>query len=263
VSQEPVEGQSPLQARIEGLVEKGQRAERLHEDVQEIEQQRQTAKYKNEAFDELQSVIEATYEQYDLLQTWVDYAKRMGLTIPTDDIESRQEAIERDIYDLLERSWADFEDAEAVGTVHDAFETHREDIKELTDEIRSDVQQFVDGELESVERTMTLLQIPDIGDEDDRETCEHYKYYLGKLARGTPRQDVTPHKWTTHHDRFHALDIDLGENLSQAAKDVIWNLLNDETVVTLADLDEAVLDDLKTFEEFSKRLSIQFKTNER
>jgi hypothetical protein len=263
MSQESLEDQSTLQARIDGLAEKGRRAERLHEDVREIEQQRQTARYKNDAFEDLRSVIETSCKQYDLLRTWVEYAERMGLAVPSDEIERREAAIERDIRDLLDRSWGDFEDARAVQTTQEAFETHRDAIADLTDEVRSAVQRFVKDELESVERTITLLQIPDIGDEDDRETCEHYEYYLGKLARGAPREDVTPDKWTTHHDRFHALDIDLGENLSQAAKDVIWDLLDDETVVTLADLDEAVLDDLKTFEEFSKRLSIQFKTNER
>ena len=114
--------------------------------------------------------------------------------------------------------------------------------------------------MESVDRKLTLLQIPDIGDEDVGQTCRNYQYYLNKLADGKPTDDVSPDKWESHQAEFHDLDIGLGQKLTDEAKSVIWSLLEDETV-TLAEIDEAVLDDLKTFEEFSERLSIQFTTN--
>lgn len=256
---EPEEPES-VQGRIEALTEKSERAQELTNDVQDIQQDRERAKNKNDAFRDLERKISETREQFEHLELWSEYASRMGVSIPEDDIQARQSDVERKLQELTSNTWDDFENATAVREVITEFEGHRKAFREFTTTVREAVQEHVDDELDSVDRTLTLLQIPDIGDEAAEETCDYYHYFLNKLADGKPSDDVTPDKWESHHDEFHELDIDLGEGLSDDTKDVIWALLEDETV-TLAEIDEAVLDDLDTFEEFSKRLSIQFTTN--
>ncbi|ELZ41477.1 hypothetical protein C463_12377 [Halorubrum californiense DSM 19288] len=249
-----------VQSRIETLVNKSKEAQDLNEDLADIEKKRERASNKNDAFRDLKNKISETREQHQKLDTWSDYASRMDLEIPKDNISNLESDVERELRSLTSKGWDDFDDATAVRDVITKFENHRERFRELTSTVRETVQDDVTEELDSVDRTLTLLQIPDIGDNEAYETCRNYQYFLNKLADGKPRDDITPEKWESHHDKFHELSIDLGDDLTGDAKDVIWSLLEDETV-TLAEIDEAVLDDLKTFKEFSRRLSIQFTTN--
>lgn len=249
-----------VQQRIEALAEQSKRAKELTKELQDIKQKREQAANKNSAFSDLKRKISETHEQYEQLRLWAEYANRMSTDIPENEIEARKSDVKRKLQSLTTKTWDDFGNATAVREVITELEDHRKGFREHSRTVREAVQETVNDELESVDRTKTLLQIPEIGDEDAAQTCEYYQYFLKKLADGKPTDDVTPDKWESHHDDFHELDIDLGEGLSDATKDVIWALLEDETV-TLAEINEAVLDDLKTFEEFSKRISIQFTTN--
>lgn len=258
--QHDLEESESVQGRIDALTDKSEQAESLSEDLKDIQQKRERAASKNDAFRDLERKVSETSEQYEQLELWSEYAGMMSVSIPKDEIQTRQSEVERKLQELTSNTWDDFENATAVREVIREFEDHRKAFREFTTTVREAVQEHVDDELDSVERTLTLLQIPDIGDEAAKESCDYYQYFLNKLADGKPSDDVTPDKWESYHNEFHELDIDLGEGLSDDTKDVIWALLEDETV-TLAEIDEAVLDDLNTFEEFSKRLSIQFTTN--
>ncbi|WP_336330829.1 hypothetical protein [Haloarcula sp. CGMCC 1.2071] len=258
--QHETEEPESVQARIEALTNKSERVQELTDELQGIQQKRERAANKNDAFRDLERKVSETREQYERLELWSEYANRMGIGIPDDDIQARQSDVERKLQELTSNTWDNFENATAIREVIREFEGHRKAFLEFTNTVSEAVQKYVDDELDSADRTLTLLQIPDIGNEAAEQTCDYYQYFLNKLADGKPSDDVTPDKWESYHDEFHELDIDLGGGLSDDAKDVIWALLEDETV-TLAEIDEAVLDDLNTFEEFSKRLSIQFTTN--
>jgi len=249
-----------VQGRVKALTDKSSRAQELTEELQRIQQKRERAANKNDAFRDLKQKVSEIREQYEQLELWSEYASRMSVSIPEDDIQTQQSDVERKLRELTSNTWDDFENATAVREVIMEFEGHRKAFREFTTTVREAVQEHVDDELDSVNRTLTLLQIPDIGDGAGEQTCDYYQYFLNKLADGKPSDDITPDKWESYHNEFHELDIDLGEGLSNDTKNVIWALLEDETV-TLAEIDEAVLDDLNTFEEFSKRLSIQFTTN--
>lgn len=260
MAQQKSEDQESVQARIKALKRKSERAQELTDELQGIQQKREQAANKNDAFRDLKRKVSETREQYEQLDLWSEYAGRMGVSIPEDDIQARQSDVERKLQELSSNTWDNFENSTAVREVITEFEDHRKAFREFTTTVKEAVQEYADNELDSVDRTLTLLQIPDIGDEAGEQTCNYYQYYLNKLVDNKPSDDVTPDKWESYHDEFHELNIDLGDELSDDTKDVIWALLEDETV-TLAEIDEAVLDDLNTFEEFSKRLSIQFTTN--
>lgn len=257
--QQQTELTETLQDRIETLVDKGEYAQELAEEVEKIQQQRERASSKNDAFRELATKVRNTREQHHQLQTWAKYATRMNVGISRNGIHDRQSQVEGDTQSLQERTWDDFENVSEIRDTITIFEDHREAFRDLTTTVREAVQNEVDDELESVDRVQTLLQIPDISDEEAEQTCRNYQYHLKKLADGKPEDDVSPDKWESYHSDFEALDIDLGDDLTDDAKEVIWLLLEDETV-TLAEIDEAVLDDLKSFKQFSERLSIQFTT---
>lgn len=249
-----------IEERLETLATKSEQAKELTEEVDKIFQKRERASNKNNAFEDLEQKIVETREQHRQLQLWVEYANRMDVKIPENDILDQRSDTERELKSLIDKTWDDFADATTIRDDISKFEAHRTGFRDLTRTVRESVQEYVDDELESVDRKLTLLQIPDIGDDDADQTCRNYQYYLNKLADGKPTEDVSPDKWESHRADFHDLDIGLGQKLTDEAKSVIWSLLEDETV-TLAEIDEAVLDDLKTFEEFSERLSIQFTTN--
>jgi hypothetical protein len=249
-----------VQERIETLTDRGERARELTEELQDIQQKREQAASKNNAFRDLKKKISEVREQYEQLKLWMKYASRMSVCIPENDIQSRKSDVKQDLQSVTAKTWDDFDNGSTVREVISSFENHRKSFRRFTTTVREAVQENVEQELESVGRTQTLLQVPDIGDTAAEKTCRNYQYFLDKLANGEPSDDVTPSKWESHHDEFHELEIDLGEGLGDDTKDVIWALLEEQTV-TLAEIDEAVLDDLNTFEEFSKRLSVQFTTN--
>ena len=262
--QQQINADETLQDRIDDLAKKSDRADELDQEVKQIEKKREQASSKNDAFRSLAKKISDTKEQHQQLRTWVEYASRMesagmDVDIPQEEVNEKRSEVRHDLRSLQDRTWDEFDDASEVRGVIDEFENYREAFRELTRGVRETCQEQVSDELESVDRTETLLQIPDIGDEQAEEICRTYRYYLDKLKDGKADSDVTPDKWESYHSKFSSLDIDLGDDLTGEAKRVIWSLLEDETV-TLAEIDQAVLDDLKSFEEFSERLSIQFTT---
>lgn len=245
-----------IQERITTIHDKAETAQDLQEEVQEIKTKRQKAEHKNRAFDALETVFQDLEEQFAQLMAWCNYASELDLAVSTERIASEVRATTETIHSFTGKTWEDFEDATEINEVEDTVREHRKVIKELTEDVRETVQDLATGTLDQVERRLTLLQIPDIGDEDDLEVCQNHQHYLKQIRDGA-LQGLNPATVADQHAQFETLEIDLGGDLSDDAKDVIWELLQDDTV-TLAEIDETVLSDLKTLEQFSKRLSIQF-----
>lgn len=246
-----------VQERIDELVAKADRADDLYERVQRIEHHRQRSQNKNRGFAALTSKLDEIEEQYNQLASWVQYAGTLSIDVPEDELQDAVDTLSRDTRSVRESTYEDFDDRGDIDTVIEAFEDHRTTLRELTADVRGDVQDAVDEELTSVNRLRSLLQIPDIGSESDETVCEDYWYVLRQLEKANLK-NTSPAAFADARDAFVDLDISLsGYGLSDQAEDVIWAILEDETV-TLADIDTEVLEDLKTFEEFSNRLSVEF-----
>lgn len=246
--------------RIDRIQKKTEEIEDLREDVGKIQSKQRSADKKNREFEDVDSKLKNTKEQYEQLIKWTNYAKRMRTGIPRSRIDSTVNELSRDIQKFLSSSFDDFEDAAAVKEVKETFEGHQKELANLTRIVRDNVQECAESELNAVDRTLSLLEIPDIGDEDSEQTCKDYHTHLMQLKKGK-LEETSPERWEELHAAYDSLDISLDAyDLSEESKNLIWDLLDEETTIYLADLDEDALTDLKTFEIFSQKITIQFTT---
>lgn len=251
-----VETTETIQNRITAIETKAEQVAELDDEVRKIEAKRTEAKNKNTSFQSLKQKLADVHEQYEQLEKWVQCTDRMSIAVDREELRADIDDVSRDIEGLLENEYEDFDDRNEIDDYIDVFETHRTMLRDRTDSVKAVVQEEAESERQAVDRIRSLLQIPDIGTEDDSTLCENYRYVLQELQKGN-LHNVTLDKLEKYRIEFHSLDIGLGDDLSEDAKDVIWNILEDETV-TLADISSEVLSDLKHFEEFSNRLSVEF-----
>jgi hypothetical protein len=252
---------TPIADRVDRIHQKTERIKDLHEDVDEIVKKQKIADEKNREFEEVESKLGEVREQYEQLTEWVEYAKRMEDTeVPKSQIENQVNKFAQGLRDFTSAEFDDFEDRREVKDELTTFEGYRKDLSEVAATVRQRVQSTVDKELNSVEQTITLLEVPDIGDKDREQTCENYRYHLRQLKKGNT-DNTSVKKWSEFADEYESLNISLDAyNLSEDSKRIIWNLLDDDKTVYLADLDAEALEDLKTFEDFSNIISLQFTT---
>ncbi|WP_332898913.1 hypothetical protein [Haladaptatus sp. CMSO5] len=245
-----------VQHRVAAVVSKAEQVGELHNEVQRIETKRTEAANKNSGFQALEKKISHVHEQHGKLKQWVQCADSMSVSINRTNIRAEIDDVSRDIETLLEAEYDDFNDRSEIDNQIEVFEGHRNTLRECTETVKIAVQEKADSERQTVDRIRSLLQIPDIGTADDSTLCENYRYYLQELKKGNV-QKVDLDRLVGYKREFHSLDIGLGDDLSDDAKDVIWNILENETI-TLADISSEVLSDLKQFEEFSNRLLVEF-----
>jgi len=250
---------APITDRVDRIHQQAERIKNLHEDVDRIVEKQKIADAKNREFEGVESKLGEIREQYEQLMEWVEYAKRMDdIGVPQSQIEDQVNTLAQDLRDLASSDFGDFEDGSDVKDELATFEGHRETLSEIAATVRRQVQNTVETELNSVGQTLTLLEVPDIGDEDSEQTCENYRYHLRQLKNGN-LDKTSPEKWSEFANKYESLNISLDAyDLSEDSKRIIWNLLDDEETVHLADLDAEALKDLKTFEDFSSIISLRF-----
>lgn len=251
---------APIVERVNRINQKTERIEDLHEDVDRIIKKQKIADQKRREFEEVKSKLEEVREQYERLMEWAEYANRMDIEVPQSEIGDQVNALAQELRDFRSAEFDDFADASDVKDQKATFEDYRESFSETAAAVRQRVQSSVETELNSVGQTLTLLEVPDIGDEEGKQTCENYRYHLRQLKNGNLNK-TSPEKWSEFANTYESLNISLDAyNLSEDSKRIIWNLLDEEETVHLADLDSEALKDLKTFEDFSSIISLQFTT---
>lgn len=252
---------APIADRVDRIHQKTERIKDLNEDVARIVKKQQVADAKNREFEEVESKLGELREQYEQLMEWVEYAKRMdGVEIPQSQIEDQINALAQDLRGFTSAKFEDFEDESKVKDQLDMFEGHRDLLSKIAMTVRQRVQSTVETDLNSVGQTLTLLEVPDIGDHESDQTCENYRYHLRQLKNGNLNK-TSPEKWSEFSNKYESLNVSLDAyDLSEDSKHIIWNLLDDKETVHLADIDAEALEDLKTFEDFSNIISVQFKT---
>lgn len=250
----------PIAERVNRIQQKTEQIEDLHEDVDGIIEKQKIADQKDREFEEVESKLEEVREQYERLMELVEYANRMDIMVPQSEIEDQINALVQELRDFRSAEFDDFADASDVKDQKETFESYRESFSETAATVWGRVQSTVETELNSVGQTLTLLEVPDIGDEESEQTCQNYLYHLRQLKNGNLNR-TSPEKWSEFADKYESLDISLDAyDLSEDSKRIIWSLLNEEETVHLADLDAEALKDLKTFEDFSSIISLQFTT---
>lgn len=251
---------NPITERVERIQTKTDRIQKLQDEVKKIAQKQKTADQKNREFEDVRDNIRKVQEQYERLMEWSEYGERMDISMPEPEINALIDNLATDLRSFTSKSFEDFDDDSEVRTLTTTFEDHRTSLSSRTDTVREAVQNTVEDEVDSVERTQTLLQVPDIGDDDAETTCDNYWYHLRQLQRGN-LGNTSPKKWEKFNAEYEGLAISLNAyDLSEKSETLIWDLLNDDETVHLSDLDGETLSDLKTFEEFSDIIELRFST---
>ena len=245
--------------RIEELNNKANQAEDLYKEAQKIETRRTEATKKDHAFNDLKQEFVYVENQFRSTKQWVDVAREFEIKV--DPLLDKKLILGiKDYTDRFsQRQYTSFKDEDEINTIRRRIESKRKKIRDSTKDIRENTQSEASELLESVLQKETLLQIPDIGSEDARQVCNDLESTLKSIKRDELSPD-TAEIYRRQQKEYDSLKISLDRyNLTDTTEQVIWELLDDETV-TLADIDESVLSDLKTLEEFSNKLTIQFKS---
>jgi DNA repair exonuclease SbcCD ATPase subunit len=251
--------------RVARIEERHGKASDLAEKAEKTNEQRNKAERKNSAFQSLQSKLEDVQSEYKTLGMWRSLADAMGVTYNTDAVERLKNKMENDLRAVTGTDFAGFEDDQEVRDLEDNFSDYSTELSNQQSEIRNQIQTRCDELLDELATKRTVLRIPDVGSTDDEQVIEEFRQFLQNHKGGTLQQNpaVRYNELAGQYD-----DIDISFDAVQEEYDIgddamaeLKKLLNNKQV-TLAKIDEDVLNDLKNLPQFSRLLTIQFKEDE-
>lgn len=251
--------ENEIAARTNRLSRLAASVKELKEAKENTEEKREKREQKNQAFTEVQSAIKDVESTFHVLQRAVNLADVLDASVPHHDIENTLDEYRPQLRTFNSRTYDDFEDVSEISSVRKKFEAFADALNDHKDTVQSNLTSAAADELDDVGTRETILRIPDIGTQSDSDAVQTYKRKLQSVNRG---QIIEATELTDAQQRYSEVDIDIemirtNYDLSKDAGDLLLRFLQNE-IVTLADVDEGVLDELKTLEEFSERLTIQF-----
>lgn len=251
--------ENEIAARTTRLSRLANSVNELKNTKENAEEKREKREHKNEAFSEVQSAIKDADNSFQILQRAVNLADVLDASVPHQDIENSLDEYRPRLRAFDSRTYDDFEDVSDISSVRKEFESFSDALNNHKDTVKSNLASAAVGELNDVETLETILRIPDIGTQSDSDSVQTYKQKLQSVKRG---QLIEATELKDAQQSYTEIDINIATvrtnyDLSEDAGDLLLKFLRNETV-TLADVDEGVLDELKALEEFSERLTIQF-----
>ena len=259
---------SSLETRPAQITERIERIDELTNQLSELRQKnndrqgrKDQLKEKNKAFVNLKTKISQTSECYSSLQKWVDLAVTMDIAVPQAELDDTVANLARVLQEFNDSRYESYENANEINDLKDTFERYRGSLKDHINNVQSLVEKRCQVLKDRVSTTETMLRIPDIGGTEDRQKVTAFKSALTQLENG---EVISPGNYEQVKADYEEVEIDIDAvkdryDLSDEAGAVLMKFLNQETV-TMADVDGDVLAELQALEEFSKRLSIQFRT---
>lgn len=231
----------------------------LKAEKENADEKREERKQKNQAFNDVQTAISDAEKTLNILQSAVNLADVLDASVPRHDIEDTLDEYRPQIRSFQAKTYDDFEDVSEISTVRTRFEKFTSALNDHKETVKANLTSAAAAEVNDLETLESILRIPDVGTQEDSEAVQTYKSKLESVNRG---QFIDDDELEAAKEDYNTVDIDIGtvrENygLSEDAGDLLLRFLRNEKV-TLADVDEGVLDELKALEEFSERLTIQF-----
>lgn len=255
-----------VESKKSGITERIERLDQLANEVAElrskkenIEERRQERIQKNNAFGEVKSAIVDVEKTFNVLQRAVALADQLNAQVPRSDIERILEEYGVQLCTFESEEYDDFHDVNEINSLRKDFEEFQKTLDDQKSIVKGNLKTVATSKLEEVNTRETILRIPDIGTEADSEAVQIYKHKMEAIARG---QIVDTTELEDAKNNYESVDIDIDTitdqyKLSDEAGEMLLRFLRNETV-TLAQVDDGVLDELKRLEEFSGRLTIQF-----
>lgn len=254
------------------IAERAASIKKSHNEVTDLEtqarntnQRRNEAEQKNKALRSLQSELEDIQRDYKTLCKWQLLADAMEMSYDADAVEHLKRDMEADLRMITETDFEGFDDDREIRDLEEEFETHRQKLNDRQRSIQEHIEEHCKELLKELSTKRTVLRIPDVGSKEDETVIKDFQDFLRAQKQGNLHESPATRYKKLKADyedveiSFEAVqeEYDLGEDAMKELK----KLLNNERV-TLANIDEPVLNDLKNLSEFSRLLTIQFTEDE-
>jgi len=237
----------------------------LETQAEKTNQRREEAEWKNKALQSLCSKLEDLQSDYETLRKWQSLGDVLEVSYNADAVEDLKGDMEADLRTITETDFKGFEDTQEIRDLEENFTTHHQKLNDRQRIIQNHIEEHCEELLEELSTKLTVLRIPDVGSEEDKTVIEEFQDFLRAQKRGDLHQNPA-----TRYEKLEAEygDVEISFDAVQEEYDIgdeameeLKKLLNNERV-TLANIDEPVLNDLKNLSEFSRLLTIQFTEDE-
>lgn len=248
--------------QVSTIEERHGKASELAKDAEKTNERRKEAERKNNAFQSLRSKIEDVQSEYEMLRKWRSLADAMGVAYDADAIDQHKRKMTTKIRTITETDFDGFEDDQEIRDLEADFVDYSAEIDDQQADIQQQIETRSDELLDELATKRTVLRIPDVGSEDDEQLIEEFQQFLRDHRDGNLQQ-VPAARYNELSEQYDDIRIsfdvvqdeyDIGDDAMSELKKLLNN-----TQVTLAEIDEDVLNDLKNLPQFSQLLTIQFK----
>lgn len=247
--------------RVTSIRERHEKVSELEVEADEINARREAAKQKNNALRSLGSKLEDLQSDYKTLRKWQSLAEAMSVSYDTDAVSRLVGNIEKDLRTITNTDFEGFDDAQEIRDLEEDFDAHHKTLDERQRNIQQCVEKRCEDLLEELSTKRTVLRIPDVGSEKDEELIQDFQEFLQYHNRGNLQRNPAA-RYEELEDEYANIEISFEAvqeeyEIGDEAMEELRKLLNNEQV-TLSEIDEDVLNDLKNLHEFSRLLTIQF-----
>lgn len=247
--------------RVANIEKRHQNVRNLTEEAEKINKRRNEAERKNKAFQSLRSKLADVQSEYETLRRWRSLADAMEVSYDADAVERLKRNMRDDLTTITGTEFAGFEDDQEIRDLEGDFSDYSRGLANQQNDIQSQVEAGCDKLLEELATKRTVLRIPDVGSEDGERVIEEFQQFLQKHKNGTLQRSPAA-RYKELAEQYDDIEISFDAvqeeyDIGDEAMAELKKLLDNEQV-TLAAIDEDVLNDLKNLPEFSRLLTIQF-----
>lgn len=251
--------------RVTSIDERHETVKELAEEAKQTEQRRKEAERKNDALRSLTTKLENFQSDYQTLRTWRSLADAMDVQYDSDAIEQLKTDVEAVLRTVTNTEFDGFEDSQEIRDLEADVGDHHEELDDRQRNVQNQIENRCEELLEELATKRTVLRIPDVGSDEDEQVIEDFQEFLQYHNRGNLQRDPAG-RYEDLESEYADVEISFDAvqeeyDIRDEAMDELKKLLNNEQV-TLAEIDEAVLNDLKNLKEFSRLLTIQFTEDE-
>lgn len=248
--------------QVSTIEERHSKASDLAKDAEKTNERRKEAERKNNAFQSLRSKIRDVQSEYETLRKWRSLADAMGVAYDADAVDQLKSKMTIKLRTITETDFDGFEDDQDIRDLEDDFVDYSSEVDNKQADIQHQIETRCDELLDELATKRTVLRIPDVGSEDDEQLIKEFQQFLQDHKDGDLQQAPAA-RYNELSEQYKDIEIsfdvvqdeyDIGDDAMSELKKLLNNMQ-----VTLAEVDEDVLNDLKNLSQFSQLLTIQFK----
>lgn len=248
--------------QVSTIEERHGKASELAKDAEKTNERRKEAERKNNAFQSLRSKIQDVQSEYETLRKWRSLADAMGVAYDADAVDQIKSKMTIKLRTITETDFGGFEDDQEIRNLEDDFVGYSSEVDNKQAHIQHQIETRCDELLDELATKRTVLRIPDVGSEEDEQLIKEFQQFL-RDHKGGNLQQAPAARYNELSEQYEDIKISFDVvqdeyGIGDDAMSELKKLLNN-TQVTLAEIDEDVLNDLKNLSQFSQLLTIQFK----